>query len=142
MRTSPFVSAARPVPIAEPSSGATVRVLVADDSTAFRSVARQVIELSPGFELAATAATGEEAIAASERVHPDLVLMDVRMPGMGGVKAAEEIASREPGVRVVLISGGLREDVPGASETDLPYLPKSKFGPAVLRELWDVACRT
>ncbi|MGN6379978.1 MAG: response regulator transcription factor [Gaiellales bacterium] len=112
-------------------------MLVADDSTAFRRVARQVIELSPGFELAATAATGEEAIAVSERVHPHLVLIDVRMPGMGGVKAADEIAAREPGVRVVLISGGLREDAPGASETALPYLSKSQFGPAALRALWE-----
>jgi CheY-like chemotaxis protein len=118
------------------SAGAVIRVLVADDSPAFRTVARQVIELSPGFELAGTAATSEEAVELTRTLRPELVLMDVRMPTMGGLDAALEIGA-DPGALVVLISGGRREDTPGISGTDLPYLPKSSFGPAALRALWE-----
>jgi DNA-binding NarL/FixJ family response regulator len=111
-----------------------VRVLVADDSDAFQRAAAQVIDVSPGFELAATASTGEEAISLSEQLHPDLVLLDVRMPGMGGIAAAGTIAAA--GAQVVLISGGPREDAPGMAGSTLPYLSKSSFGPDALRTLW------
>jgi two-component system, NarL family, invasion response regulator UvrY len=118
------------------SAGAAIRVLVADDSPAFRRVARQVIELSPGFELVGTAATSEEAVELTRKLGPELVLMDVRMPRMGGVDAARTLAA-DCGARVVLISGGRREDTPGISATDLPYMAKTSFGPAVLQALWD-----
>ena len=118
------------------SAGAAVRVLVADDSAAFRQVARQVIELSPGFELVGTAATGEEAVELALELRPHLVLLDVRMPAMGGIDAARQIRDGSD-ARVVLISGGRREDTPGISATDLPYLPKASFGPGSLRALWE-----
>jgi CheY-like chemotaxis protein len=111
-----------------------VRVLVADDSEAFQRAAAQVIDVCPGFELAATASTGEEAITISEQLHPDLVLLDVRMPGMGGIAAAGTIAAA--GAQVVLISGGPREDAPGMAASTLPYLSKTSFGPDTLRTLW------
>jgi DNA-binding NarL/FixJ family response regulator len=110
-------------------------VLVADDSPAFRRVARQVIELSPGFELVGTAATSEEAVELTRKLRPDLVLMDVRMPTMGGLDAARTLAA--DAARVVLISGGRREDTPGISATDLPYMAKTSFGPRTLQALWD-----
>ena len=111
-------------------------MLVADDSPAFRRVAQQVIELSPGFELAATAATSEEAVELTRKLHPDLVLMDVRMPAMGGIDAARTLAA-DSGALVVLISSGRREDTPGISATDLPYMAKTTLGPAALRAIWD-----
>jgi two-component system, NarL family, invasion response regulator UvrY len=128
--------ATRRQPGDQASAGGTIRVLVADDSPAFRRVAGQVIELSPGFELAATAATSEEAVELTTKLQPDLVLMDVRMPAMGGIDAARTLAA-DSGARVVLISSGRREDTPGISATDLPYMAKTTFGPAALRALWD-----
>jgi DNA-binding NarL/FixJ family response regulator len=119
-----------------PPASSPVRVLVADDSRAFRRVARQVIELSPGFELTGTAATSEEAVELARTLRPHLVLVDVRMPRMGGIDAARAIAESSD-ASVVLISGSRREDTPGVSATDLPYLPKSSLGPAALRALWD-----
>lgn len=136
MRTPLHDAAARPVRGGTGLAGPVVRVLVADDSDAFQQAAAQVIKVCPGFELAGTAATGEEAIALSEMMHPDLVLLDVRMPGMGGIAAADEITAGDSGVQVVLISGGPREDAPGMSGTSLPYLSKSSFGPDALRSLW------
>jgi DNA-binding NarL/FixJ family response regulator len=130
-------AAARPVRGGIGSSHAPlVRVLVADDSDTFLRAAAQVIAVCSGFELTAMASTGEEAIALSEQLHPDLVLLDVRMPGMGGIAAAEEITAGDPGVQVVLISGGPREDAPGMATSSLPYLSKSSFGPETLRTLW------
>jgi two-component system, NarL family, invasion response regulator UvrY len=111
-------------------------VLIADDSPAFRRVAPQVIELSPGFELVGTAATSEEAVELTRGLRPDLVLMDVRMPTMGGLDAARTLAA-DCGARIVLISSGEREDTPGISATDLPYMAKTSFGPGVLQALWD-----
>jgi two-component system, NarL family, invasion response regulator UvrY len=110
-------------------------VLIADDSPAFRRVARQVIELSPGFELVGTATTSEEAVELTRELQPHLVLMDVRMPTMGGLDAARTLA--DCGARIVLISSGGREDTPGISATDLPYMAKTSFGPGVLQALWD-----
>ena len=111
-------------------------MLIADDSPAFRGVARQVIELSPGFELVGTAATSEEAVELTRGLRPDLVLMDVRMPTMGGLDAARTLAA-DCGARIVLISSGEREDTPGISATDLPYMAKTSFAPGVLQALWD-----
>jgi DNA-binding NarL/FixJ family response regulator len=136
MRTPLHDAATRPVRGGTGSTAPVVRVLVADDSDAFQRAAAQVISACPGFELAAAAATGEEAIALSERMRPDLVLLDLRMPGMGGIAAADEITAVDPGVQVVLISGGPREDAPGMAGTSLPYLSKSSFGPDALRALW------
>ena len=107
-------------------------MLVADDSPAFRRVARQVIERSPGFELVGTAATSEEAVELTRKLRPQLVLMDVRMPTSGGLDAALTLAV-DCGARIVLISGGEREDTPGISATDLPYMAKTSFSPGALR---------
>ena len=72
----------------------------------------------------------------TRKLRPDLVLMDVRMPAMGGIDAARLIGP-DCGARIVLISGSRREDTPGISATDLPYLAKASFGPATLQALWD-----
>ena len=118
------------------SAGAAISVLVADDSPAFRRVARRVIERSPGFELVGTAATSEEAVELTRKLRPQLVLMDVRMPTSGGLDAALTLAV-DCGARIVLISGGEREDTPGISATDLPYMAKTSFSPGALRALWE-----
>jgi YesN/AraC family two-component response regulator len=65
-----------------------VRVVTVDDQAAFRRAAEAVIRASPGFELAGEAASGEEGLSVVGRVQPDLVLVDVRMPGIDGVPAS------------------------------------------------------
>jgi DNA-binding NarL/FixJ family response regulator len=116
-----------------------VGVLTVDDQPVFRSVARDVIEATPGFHAVGEAASGEEALDAVDRLHPDLVLMDVRMPGIGGAEAACRIASAHPETVVVLISiedqEELARDVRVAGVAEL--VRKQDFGPALLRRLWD-----
>ena len=76
-----------------------VGVLVVDDQRVFREVAREVIEATANFELLGVAECGEGGVTAAAVLHPDLVLLDVRMPGMDGVETAAAVARRLPVVR-------------------------------------------
>ena len=70
-----------------------VRVLVVDDSQSFRECARALVDATDGFEWIGDATCGEEGVEQTAELMPDLVLMDVRMPGIGGIEAARLIAS-------------------------------------------------
>jgi two-component system, NarL family, invasion response regulator UvrY len=120
-------------------NGLGVRVLTVDDQAVFRSVARDVILATPGFEAAGEAGSGEEALAEVARLHPDMVLIDVRMPGMGGIEAARRIVATHPETVVVLISIEDPEEVgSGARQSGAAELVrKQDFGPGLLRRLWD-----
>ena len=79
-----------------------IRVLVADDSRSFRAVLRAILEKVPEIEVIAEAADGAEAVALAARHRPDVVTMDVRMPGKDGLTAIEEIMARHPTPIVVV----------------------------------------
>ena len=81
----------------------SVAVIAVDDQPFFLGVARDVVRATPGFRWAGEAKSGEEAIEAVDHLRPDLVLLDVRMPGIGGIEAARRIAGDHPEVVVVLI---------------------------------------
>jgi DNA-binding NarL/FixJ family response regulator len=123
----------------QPSDG-DVRTLIVDDQEAFRQALRQLIAATPGFTLVGEAASGEEAIDAVEAVSPQLVLMDVRMPGLGGVGAARAIRSRHPDLMVVLISVHDDEELPPellSAGDAAGFVHKPKLKPRLLRELWE-----
>ena len=120
-----------------PPATRAVRVLTIDDQAIFRALARTVIEATDGFSAIGEAACGEEGLEAVARLTPDLVLLDVRMPGMGGIEVARRLAATHPEVVVVLISIEERIDVPSAAELDtVPLVRKQDFGPRLLRRLW------
>jgi DNA-binding NarL/FixJ family response regulator len=75
-----------------------------DDQVSFHDAARALIDATAGFEWIGSASSGEEGIEQVEQLHPDLVLMDMRMPGMGGVEAARLIARRDARAVVVLVT--------------------------------------
>lgn len=81
-----------------------LRVLVADDHTLFRKGVRALLGTLPGVEIVAEAATGEEAVAAAARVRPDLVLMDLGMPGGGGLAAIRAVTAARPEVNVLVVT--------------------------------------
>jgi DNA-binding NarL/FixJ family response regulator len=81
-----------------------VRVLVVDDHAAFRSGLCALLRTASDLEVCAEAATGEEAVAAVRAHHPDVVLLDLTMPGEGGVLAAERIVAASPHARIVVLS--------------------------------------
>jgi two-component system invasion response regulator UvrY len=115
-----------------------IRVLVVDDHPRFRALMEHVVDGTPGFRAVAGACTGEEALAHLERSPADLVLMDVQMPGAGGIAAARVAAGLRQRPLVVLMSGDDRPDI----EADPPahgavaFVRKERIDGAVLRRLW------
>lgn len=81
-----------------------VRVLLADDSAVMRSLLRMVLEPQRCLEIVAAASDGHEALAAFERLHPDLVLLDIEMPGMNGLEVLSGIRRRDRRVPVIMCS--------------------------------------
>lgn len=79
-------------------------VLVVDDHELFRAGMLAVLGSLPGIEVAGESATGEEALEAVARLRPDVVLMDLRMPGIGGLAATGRITERHPDTRVVVLT--------------------------------------
>jgi DNA-binding NarL/FixJ family response regulator len=118
----------------------TVRVLTVDDHASFRSTARALVAATEGFEVAGEVATGEEAVAAVERLHPDLVLMDVRLPGIDGYEATRQISRIHPEVVIVLVSAvdDPLEGHPAARPGTAPFVRKQDLRPNVLVNLWAV----
>jgi two-component system chemotaxis response regulator CheB len=79
-----------------------IRVMVVDDSPLVRKIAGDILSSDPCIEVVATAGTAEFALNKLERVRPDVITMDIEMPGMGGVEAIREIISRRPTPIIVL----------------------------------------
>jgi two-component system invasion response regulator UvrY len=116
----------------------TVRVLLADDQAPFRGAARAVLAATPEFELVGEASSGEEAVALVGALRPDLVLMDIKMPGIGGIEASRSIARAYPGTVTILLSTYREEDLPAQAHGcgALAYLHKSNLDGSGLRTLW------
>ncbi len=120
-----------------------VRVLVVDDHEPFRRAARAVVRETAGFELVGEVADGEASIEAVKTMRPDLVLMDVTLPGIGGLEATRLIRAALPSVVVLLLSTRDALEFVGeaAASGAAAYLPKSMLSPEHLAELWSAATR-
>ncbi len=81
-----------------------LRVLIADDHPLFRDGLRTLLTSAPDAELVGEATTGEEAISLVAELQPDVVVMDLQMPGMGGVEATRRVVSGSPHVRVLVVT--------------------------------------
>lgn len=81
-----------------------IRILVADDHPLFREGVAHSLGVEPDFEVIAQAGSAEEAVELAHRLRPDMVLLDVTMPRMGGIAAAEKIAASAPEVRIMMLT--------------------------------------
>jgi DNA-binding NarL/FixJ family response regulator len=115
-----------------------VGVLVVDDQLVFRQVAHEVIDATEDFELLGEAASGQHALVADAELSPDLVLLDVRMPGMDGIETAARLRAQHPESVVVLITVEEPPNLPAGlfSCGAAAWVRKQDFGPALLRQIW------
>jgi two-component system response regulator NreC len=81
-----------------------IRILLADDHAVLRAGLRMLINAQPDMEVVGEAASGDEAVQRSHALAPDVVLMDIAMPGAGGIEATNRIASGCPGARVLVLT--------------------------------------
>lgn len=121
-----------------------VRVLIVDDQLPFREAARMVVEMTDGFEVAGEAVNGDQALDLVEQLQPDLVLMDVQMPGMDGIETTRRIRALTDPAVVVVMSTHESGDYQGmALEAGaVGFLPKSNLGFDTLVEMWERARST
>ena len=83
---------------------AKIRVLLADDHQVFREGIRSLLSRAPDVEVVGEAGNGEQAVQQVTRLKPDVVLMDISMPGMTGLEAADQIRQNVPGVKVLILT--------------------------------------
>lgn len=104
-----------------PAGSGPVRVLVADDHPVVRAGLRALLSAEPGLAVVAEAGSGEETVLMARQHQPDVVLMDLRMPGAGGLAAIRQLSADEPGVRVVVLT---------TYDSDADILPAVEAGAA------------
>ncbi|MQM26358.1 response regulator [Glycomyces albidus] len=85
-------------------TGAPIRILIADDHPVVRDGFRGMFTTEPGFAVVGEAGNGSEAVAMAKALHPDVILMDLRMPVMGGVEAIRELGRTGPPVKVLVLT--------------------------------------
>jgi len=115
-----------------------VPVLIVDDQAPFRRAARAVVGATPGFVVVEEADSGEAAVELVERLAPGLVLMDINMPGIGGIEAARRITREHPDTVVMLLSTYQETDLPADARAcgAAAYVNKEAFEPQVVHDLW------
>jgi len=87
-----------------------IRILIVDDHAILRQALRLMLEGEPELEVVGDAANGREAVAMTEKEMPDVVLMDMVMPGLNGLEATRQIRKRSPKTRVLILTGYMEDE--------------------------------
>jgi len=116
---------------------AQVGVLIVDDQPPFRAVARTLVSLLRGWHVVGEVGSGEDAVLAVEASAPNVVLMDINLPGISGIEATRQIVQSSPSVRVVLLSTYQADDLPADALScgAAAYVRKEDLTPRILRDL-------
>lgn len=117
----------------------TVRVVLVDDQESFRSAARMVLDMTSGFELIGEAETGEDGLGLVATVQPDLVLMDIGLPGIDGLEATRRLSGLGLQARVIVLSTyeASEYEAKALAAGAIAFISKSDFGPDVLQQVWE-----
>jgi pilus assembly protein CpaE len=120
-------------------TGTAVSVVVVDDQAPFRLAARAVLRRTEGFELVGEAENGLEALTLVDTLKPDLVLMDINMPVMGGIEATRQIVADLPATVVILCSTYGVNDLPPDAATSgaRAYVHKEQLSAKTIKRLWE-----
>jgi DNA-binding NarL/FixJ family response regulator len=123
-------------PVDEPAGAS---VLAVDDQPAFRDLVCELVQATGRMAVVGEAESGERAVELVEELRPDLVLIDVRMPGMGGIQAARTIKSAHPSTVVVLVSTAAPNELPADADYCLAdaRVWKGDLRPSLLVQLWE-----
>jgi two-component system response regulator AlgR len=116
-----------------------IRVLVVDDQEPFRRAMATIVEETDGFVVVGSVASGEESLEAAADLTPDLVLMDVNLPGIDGIEASRRLTSEPGGPVVVLLSTYDQDQLDLSGSGAAAYVAKATFGPDRLSEAWSSA---
>jgi DNA-binding NarL/FixJ family response regulator len=116
----------------------TVRVLIVDDQPPFRVAARLVFDLLEDFEVVGEATTAEDALGLAASLAPDLVVMDINLPGMSGIEATRALTRDQPAPVVVLVSTYEADDLPHDAPASgaMAYVHKEHFDADLVERLW------
>ena len=115
-----------------------VRVLTVDDQPVFREAARELVGMTPGFEMVGESADGESAVELAREAHPDMVIIDQRMTGIDGIETARRMSALDPTAVIVLVSSADVQPLAAEAEASgvAAVLRKHRLTPHVLRGLW------
>jgi DNA-binding NarL/FixJ family response regulator len=131
----------RPGPATGRIGEVRARVLIVDDHTSFRTFARRLL-VAEGFDVVGEAADGASALSAAGALRPDVVLLDVQLPGVDGFGVAVELAAHQPTPAVVLVSSRARSDY--GSRVDVSravgFLTKADLNGAALARVLNLPC--
>lgn len=120
-----------------------VRVLVVDDQEIVRNSLSLLFDSEDGIEVVGMADTGEAAIDQNRKLRPDVILMDLRMPGMGGLEAARQIHQGYPATKIIILTGlkGKEKQIESFKAGAISFLQKDTSAQSIIPLIMNIAGR-